>query len=196
MASPCSTPAVRAVRAQTIAPQAFIDDDNRAYLSYGSGRGLAQVVRLAPGLMSVEEAPVDLLLTDFVEGLVVFKRRGVYYFMWTAQARNQPTRGCYGIADSPLGPVRRPAGNDVVLRSDPPLARAGCHSVLNIPGTDRWYAAYHRQAIPGGGLDRREVCLARMEFAADGSILPIDPFASAFPPGSAGEPLAGGRGRP
>jgi hypothetical protein len=66
---------------------------------------------------------------------------------------------------------------------------------LNIPGTDRWYAAYHRHAIPGGGLDRREICLARLEFASDGSILPIDPLAPVFGPESKGEPLNGGMGR-
>ena len=185
-----------AVRAQTIAPCAFIDDDGQAYLYYGSGRSLAQVVKLGAGLVSVEGAPTDLPLKDFMEGVVVFKRRGLYYFMWTAQTRNQPTRVCYGIADSPLGPVRHPAGNDEILRSNPPLTGAGYHSVLNIPGTDRWYMAYHRQAIPGGGLDKREVCLARMEFTPDGALLPIDPFAPAFPPGSPGEPLSQGRGRP
>ena len=183
------------VRAKTIAPHVFIDDDGQAYLYYGSGQNLAQVVRLGADMISVQGAPENLLIPDFVEGLVVFKRRGICYFMWTAQARGQPTRVCYGVSDSPLGPIRRPAGNDVVLRSDAPLVGAGYHSVLNIPGTDRWYVAYHRQAIPGGALDRREICLARMEFASDRTILPIDPLSPLFGPASVGEPLDGGLGR-
>jgi hypothetical protein len=184
-----------AVRAKTIAPHVFIDDDGQAYLYYGSGQNLAQVVRLGADMVSVLGTPEDLAIGDFLEGLVVFKRRGVYYFMWTAQTRGQPLKVCYGTAESPLGPIRRPAGTDVVFRSDAPLVGAGYHSVLNIPGTDRWYAAYHRHAIPGGGLDRREICLARMEFGSDGSILPIDPLAPAFGPSSAGETLNGGVGR-
>jgi hypothetical protein len=185
-----------AVRAKTIAPHVFIDDDGKAYLYYGSGQNLAQVVRLGTDMVSLLGAPEDLAIGDFLEGLVVFKRRGVYYFMWTSQPRGQPSKVCYGTADSPLGPIRRPAGADVVLRSDAPLVGAGYHSVLNIPGTDRWYVAYHRQAIPGGGLDRREICLARMEFTADGAILPIDPLAPVFGPSSVGETLNGGLGRP
>ncbi len=185
------------VRAQTISPHAFIDDDGQAYLYYGSGRGLAQVVRLAPDMVNVVGSPVDLPINEFVESLVVFKRRNLYYFMWTAQGRNnQPTRVCYGVSESPTGPIRRPAGDEVVLRSAAPLAGVGYHSVLNIPGTDRWYMAYHRHAIPGGGLDKREVCLARLEFGPDGSLLPVDALAPAFAPGSAGEPLTQGRGRP
>ena len=185
-----------AVRAKTIAPHAFIDDDGQAYLYYGSGQNLAQVVRLGNDMKSLVGDPQDLPITDFTESMCVFKRRGTYYFMWTTQPKKQGSQICYGISDSPLGPIRRPAGKEVVLRSDAPLAGAGYHSVLNIPGTDRWYVAYHRQAIPGGGLDRREVCLARMEFSANGSILPIDPFAPAFGPSEEGEPLAAGRGRP
>jgi beta-xylosidase len=184
-----------AVRAKTIAPHVFIDDDGQAYLYYGSNQNFAQVVRLGADMISVQGAPEDIAISDFLEGLIVFKRRGVYYFMWTSQPRGQPTRICYGTSDSPLGPIRRSAGADVVLRSDAPLVGAGYHSVLNIPGTDRWYAAYHRHAIPGGGLDRREICLARLEFASDGSILPIDPLAPVFGPDSVGETLNGGVGR-
>ena len=184
-----------AVRAKTIAPHVFTDDDGQAYLYYGSGQSLAQVVRLGSDMVSVLGEPEDLAIADFLEGLIVFKRRGVYYFMWTTQPRGQPSKICYGTADSPLGPIRRSAGADIVLRSDNPLVGAGYHSVLNIPGTDRWYAAYHRHAIPGGGLDRREICLARMEFGSDGSILPIDPLAPVFGPSSVGETLNGGLGR-
>ena len=184
-----------AVRAKTIAPHAFIDDDGQAYLYFGSSQNLAQVVRLGADMTSLAGDPQDLPVADFVEGMVVFKRRGTYYFMWTAQPKKQGSRICYGTSDSPLGPIRRTAGNDVLLRSDSPLVGAGYHSVLNIPGTDRWYVAYHRQAIPGGGIDRREICLARMEFAADGAILPLDPLAPVFGPNSPGEPLNGGLGR-
>ena len=185
-----------AVRAKTIAPHVFIDDDGQAYLYYGSGQSLGQVVRLGTDMVSVVGAPQDLPITDFAEGLVVFKRRSVYYFMWTVLVRGQPSRVCYGISDSPLGPIRRPAGNDTVLRSDAPIIGVGDHSVLNIPGTDRWYVTYHREALPGGGPDRREVCLTRMEFGGDGSILPMDALAPAFGPTSEGEPLVNGRGRP
>ena len=70
------------------------------------------------------------------------------------------------------------------------------HSVVNVPGTDRWYVAYHRHALPEGGGFQRQTVLARMEFTADGAIRPMDPMSVPFKPGDLGEPLVDGRGRP
>jgi len=51
-------------------------------------------------------------------------------------------------------------------------------------------------AVPGGGGYKRQVCLVRMEFNPDGTIKPMDPLTTAFPPGSKGEPLTNGKGSP
>jgi hypothetical protein len=83
-----------------------------------------------------------------------------------------------------------------VLRQHGAAKGCGHHSVVNVPGTDRWYVAYHRHAIPGGGGYKRETCLVRMEFNPDGTIKPMDPMVPAFAPGSEGEPLSHGKGRP
>jgi hypothetical protein len=53
--------------------------------------------------------------------------------------------------------------------------------VLNIPGTDDWYIVYHRFTRPEGvkmGLSggyNREVCIDRMCFNPDGTIIPVKP---------------------
>jgi hypothetical protein len=67
---------------------------------------------------------------------------------------------------------------------------------VNVPGTDRWYVAYHRHAIPNGNGYTRETCLARMEFNPDGTIKPMDPMVPAFAPSSVGEPIVNGKGKP
>jgi hypothetical protein len=127
---------------------------------------------------------------------VVFKRQGKYYFMWSVDdARSDNYRVAYGIADSVYGPVQSPT-NFIVLQKHGLAKGTGHNSVVNVPGTDRWYVAYHRHAIPNGSGFKRETCLARMEFNPDGTIKPIDPLVPAFPPGSAGEPLVNGKGRP
>jgi hypothetical protein len=51
----------------------------------------------------------------------------------------------------------------------------GHHSVVRAPGTDTWYVAYHRFAVPAGNGTHREVAIDRMEFNADGTIRPIIP---------------------
>ena len=184
------------IKTNTIDPYPFIDDDGQAYLYFGNGNQLADVFKLKPDMVTLDGDPTAIPLKNFREAIVVFKRKGVYYFMWSVDdARSDDYRVAYGTAKSPFGPVECPPGNVVLCKSGP-VKGTGHHSVVNVPGTDRWYMAYHRHAIPGGSGYQRETCLARMEFNPDGSIKPADPLAPVFPPGSAGEPLRNGRGRP
>ena len=52
------------------------------------------------------------------------------------------------------------------------------NSILQVPGTDKWYIVYHRinknylKSDPGV---HREVCIDRMEFNEDGSIKQVIP---------------------
>lgn len=182
------------VTTNTIDPYPFIDDDGQAYIYFGNG-SQANVFKLKPDMITLDGDPVEIHMKDFREGIVVFKRKGRYYFMWSVDdARSDNYRVAYGIAKSPLGPVEIPP-NNVVLQKSGIVKGTGHHSVVNVPGTDRWYMVYHRHAIPGGSGYQRETCLARMEFNADGTIKPVDPLAVVFPPGSPGEPLLNGRGR-
>lgn len=182
---------------QTIDPAAFIDEDGQAYLYYGNG-GHAQVFKLKPSMIELDGDPVDIQLQEFREGIVVFKRNGKYYFMWSIDdARSPDYRVGWGVSETPYGPVTTPAGAEfIVLKKNGPAVATAHHSVVNVPGTDRWYVAYHRHAIPDGSGYKREVCLVRMTFDADGNIQPMDPMTAAFQPGDVGEPIVDGKGRP
>ncbi len=183
------------VNINPIDPYPLIDDGGQAYLYYGNGR-CAQVVKLKPDMITLDGDPVDVLLKDFREGIVVFKRHGKYYFMWSIDdARSPNYRVGWGISDSPTGPVTSPAKDFIVLQKNGAAVATAHHSVLNIPGTDRWYVAYHRHAIPNGSGFKRETCLVRMEFNPDGSIKPMDPLTTPFHSGDIGEPLSNGKGR-
>lgn len=182
-----------------IDPYPFIDDDGQAYLYWGNGYERANAYRLSRDMRRVEGELIDIaikgtssgVVVDFREGVVVFKRAGRYYFMWSVDdARSDDYRVAHGWADSPLGPVTIPAEGSLVLQKSGLVKGTGHHSVVCVPGTDRWYMAYHRHAIPDGSGYQRETCLARMEFAPDGKILPVDPLRAAFPDGSPGEPIA------
>lgn len=182
------------VRTYPIDPYPFIDDDGQAYLYFGNGT--AMVYKLKPDMISFAGEPQAIKLKEFREGIVVFKRHGKYYFMWSVDdARSDNYRVGYGISDSPYGPVMSPH-DFIVLRKHGLVKGTGHNSVVNVPGTDRWYVAYHRHAIPNGSGYKRQTCLVRMEFNADGTIKPMDPMMPAFPPGSKGEPITNGRGHP
>ena len=179
------------IKTFSIDPYAFIDDDGQAYLYFGNGT--PTVYRLNEDMISFDGEHVEFPLRDFREGIVVFKRNAKYYFMWSIDdARSPDYRVGWGVSDSPYGPVQTPPDEKdfIVLRQNGPAQGTAHHSIVNVPGTDRWYVAYHRHAVPGGGGYKRETCLVRMEFDDAGNILPMDPMQPAFTAGDKGEPIA------
>jgi beta-xylosidase len=185
------------IKTHTIDPYPFIDDDGQAYLYFGNGGERASVFKLRPDMITLDGELQEIPLKEFREGIVVFKRKGKYYFMWSIDdARSPDYRVGWGTSDSPLGPVKAAEQNFIVLKKNGPAVATAHHSVVNVPGTDRWYVAYHRHAIPDGSGYKRETMLARMEFTADGNIKPMDPMTSPFKPGDKGEPIVSGKGLP
>jgi beta-xylosidase len=173
---------------QVIDPQVFIDDDGQAYLYYGQGNLYAY--KLKPDMITLDGPPVRMTPPRFNEAIFVFKRNGLYYFMWSENdARDVRYQVAYGTAKSPLGPIEIPT-NNVILRQRGQAVGTGHHSVVQVPGTDRWYMIYHRHAIPDGNGYTRQTCLAKMEFDAEGRITKSDPLEVTFPPGSKGEPIS------
>jgi beta-xylosidase len=107
----------------------------------------------------------------------MIKRHGLYYFMWSENdARDPGYQVAYGVSTSPLGPIVVPSDN-VILRRRGRARGTGHHSVVEVPGTDRWYIFYHRHAVPDGNGYLRETCLAPLEFEPDGRIKTVDPLA-------------------
>ncbi len=187
------------IKTNTIDPYAFIDDDGQAYLYWANGGEITQVYKLNEDMITLEEGPYTIPLRDCREGVVVFKRKGKYYFMWSIDdARSPNYRVGWGTADSPLGPVVTAEAEEdfIVLGKNGPVIGTAHHSVVNVPGTDRWYVAYHRHAIKNGGGYNRQTCLARMYFDEAGNILPMDPMEEIFQPGDGGEPIINGKGLP
>ncbi len=158
---------------QTIDPYAFIDDDGTAYLYFGSGG--ARVVELNADMISFTGTPQNITPAGYNEGSVMFKRGGLYYFLWSEHdTRSATYQVAYGRAQSPLGPFNRIG---VILQENPTIGilATGHNSVLSIPGRDEYYMVYHRFAIPNGDGYHREVCIDPMYFNGDGTIVPVKP---------------------
>jgi hypothetical protein len=160
---------------QAIDPYAFTDDDGRSYLYFGSSSS-ARVVELNADMISFKGTPQTITIAGFREGSVAFKRSGKYYFMYSVNDTRDATYNvAYGIGSSPLGPFTKPAVNPVLVKDEARgILATGHNSVLALPNGD-YYIAYHRFAIPNGDGTHREVCLDKLEFNSDGSILPVKP---------------------
>lgn len=170
---------------QAIDPFAFIDDDGQAYLYYGQGNLYAY--KLKPDMITLDGEPTKMTPPRFNEGIWVFKRKDLYYFMWSQNdARDENYQVAYGTSKSPLGPIEIPPDN-VVLSKRGKVVGTGHHAIINVPATDRWYCIFHRHAIPNGNGYTRETCLTKMEFNDDGTIKKMDPLSVPFAPTDRGE---------
>jgi beta-xylosidase len=160
---------------QMIDPMAFIDDDGTAYLYWGQGQ--CNIVKLNDDMTSCDTSKIISVKPEgYNEGPFMIKRKGTYYLMWSEYDTRDPRYSiAYATSKSPLGPFTKAVGHPV-LKGKGVVKGAGHHSVVQVPGTDNWYIAYHRFAIPDGNGYNRETCVSPMRFDAEGNILPVDVF--------------------
>ena len=174
---------------QQIDVDVFTDPETgKSYLYWGNGYMAG--AELNDDMLSIKEETIVRMtprggsLQDYAyrEAPYVFKRNGLYYFLWSVDDTGSPNyHVAYGTSTSPLGPITV-AEQPFVLIQDPAQEIYGPahNSVLQIPGRDEWYIVYHR--INKNFIDRdqgpgfhREACIDRMEFNADGTIRPVVP---------------------
>ncbi|WP_043397534.1 glycoside hydrolase family 43 protein [Stenotrophomonas geniculata] len=163
--------------AQPIDQFVFKDDDGAWYMIYG-GWKRANIVRLKDDFTGVLPLTDGLLFKEitpapeYVEGPLMFRRGGRYYFMWSEGGWGGPDYSvAYAIADTPTGPFKR-IGK--VLQQDKAIATsAGHNSVIKVPNSDRWYIVYHRRPLGDTTRDHRQTAIERLEFDAQGNILPV-----------------------
>jgi beta-xylosidase len=162
--------------AQPIDQFVFHDKDGEYYMIYG-GWGHCNIVRLKEdfkGLQPFADGRLYKEITpkDYVEGPVMFTRKGKYYFMWSEGGWGGPNYlVAYAMSDSPFGPFERIG---TVLKQDPAVATgAGHHSVVQVPGKNEWYIIYHRRPLGEKDANHRVVCIDKMYFDEKGFIKPV-----------------------
>lgn len=169
---------------QLIDSDVFTDTDGQTYFYWGNG-GLA-AAKMNADMTSVSDARVitpaggTLSTYAFREGVYVFKRNDLYYFLWSVDdtgAKNYHV--AYGTSTSPMGPITVAASPIVIIQDAAnEIYGTGHNSVIQVPGRDEWYIVYHRinknyQSYSPG--THREVCIDRLEFNEDGTIKRVKP---------------------
>lgn len=172
---------------QNIDVDVFTDPvSGKSYIYWGNG--FAAVAELNDDMVSYKPETVRVItpkggtLEDYAfrEGLYVFYRNGLYYFMWSVDDTGSSNyHVAYGTSTSPMGPIAV-AKEPVVIRQNPEkeIYGTGHNSVIQIPGRDEWYIVYHRinkDYLNNGPGVHREVCIDRMYFNEDGTIRKIVP---------------------
>lgn len=162
--------------AQPIDQFVFKDKDGEYYLIYGGWRhcNIVHLNKDFTGFLPMKDGTLFKEITPehYVEGPFMFIRNGKYYFMWSEGGWTGPNYSvAYAMADSPFGPFKR-IGK--ILQQDTTVATgAGHHSIIHLPKEDKWYIVYHRRPLDQTDGNARMTCIDKMEFDANGYILPV-----------------------
>lgn len=176
---------------QEIDADVFTDPETgTSYLYWGNGYMAG--AELNNDMCSIKKETMRVMTPDatYREGTYVIYRDGVYYFMWSEDDTRSPNYQVrYATSDSPLGKLTIPENNLVIKQNaGQAIYATGHNSAIQISGTDNWYLVYHRFTYPKGiemgrsaGYNR-EVCIDKMEFNKDGSIIPVIPTLKGIDP--------------
>jgi hypothetical protein len=145
-----------------IDPNVFIDDDGQAYL-YSGGPGDAYGVKLADNMLEIDgEQQVIEGLTNFKEGLWVFKRNDIYYAIYPDNTKPDALMH-YAMGDDPLGPYTY---QGTFLDGTGVTTTHGSVVEYN----EQWYLFYHNGELSGGQEHNRSIAFDPIYFNDDGTI--------------------------
>lgn len=176
----------RLTTGQAIDSDAFLDPvSEKYYLLWGNGSPL--MAELNDNMTSINWATVQNIsgLVDFREGLFINYRKGLYHITYSIDdTGSENYRVGYATSSCITGNYTY---HGVVLQKDVSqgILATGHDSIINVPGTDKWYMAYHRFAIPGGNGTHREVTIDEVTFDAKtglmNAVVPTLSSVDAFP---------------
>ncbi|GAA4192665.1 hypothetical protein GCM10022219_13330 [Microbacterium oryzae] len=172
---------------QAIDPAAFRDPiSGKHYLTWGNGgpSNGPVIAELNDDMTSIKAGTYRRIsgLTDFREGIFLNYRDGLYHLTYSIDdTGSENYRVGYATATSLDGPW---TSRGVILQKDLSLGikATGHSSIINVPGTDDWYIAYHRFAIPGGDGTHRETTIDKLEIGEDGLFQPVKPTLTSVAP--------------
>lgn len=148
----------------------FVDDDGQAYI-YWRRRKAA---KLSKDWKTIEGAEVSIPTkrSGYSEGPLLFKRNGIYYYLYTLSGGANYVYAYMMSKTGPLGPFVAP-DQDMIFKSDieKGVWGPGHGNVLHIPGTDNYLFFFLEY---GQGSTTRQVYVNRMKFNADGTIKPVE----------------------
>lgn len=147
----------------------FRDDDGQAYMIMS--RRL--IAKMKPDLTAVDGPLVEIKTKrpGYSEGPALFKRNGVYYYLYTLGGSEAYQYAYMMSRKSPMGPWEPPA-EDIIATTDHQqgIFGPGHGCFVNPEGSPRWFFVYLEY---GRSSTNRQIAAAEMNFNADGTIQPI-----------------------
>lgn len=132
-----------------------------------------RVVKLKPDLSGSDGRVIgiDTGETAYFEGPWVFKRKGIYYYLYTLGGGETYAYAYLTSCTSPTGPWTIPTEKVIAqTEADAGIYGPGHGCFINPTGTDDWYFVHLKF---GRGSTNRQIFAQKMSFNQDGTIQPI-----------------------
>lgn len=149
----------------------FVDDDGTAYIGWRR----RHVAKLNPDWLSIDPSTRHQITTKhggaYSEGSWIFKRNGIYYYLYTLSSNANYKYAYVMSRESPLGPFEWPE-EDLIATTDHEKGIWGPgHGCLFLPqNSDKAIFVYLEY---GEGGTTRQVHADWLEFNPDGTIKPV-----------------------
>lgn len=155
-------------RTKGIDADILVDDDGSAYMVWAQ-RGIS---RLSPDMTSLvgEPAVISTKRRGYSEGPILFKRNGIYYYLYTLDGHENYTYAYVMSRTSPMGPYEFPEKDIIaVTNRKTGIYGPGHGNVFVRPNGD----AYFVYLEFGRGGTTRQVYANKLEFNPDGTLQPV-----------------------
>lgn len=152
-----------------IDPSVFIDDDDQAYIYWGTDRVVRQA-KLKKNMIEID-GPISVPqgLNRFFEASWVHKKGSTYYYSYAASnndGKNWPSNIDYATSSNPLGPWTYKG----TLNG---FAGTGTNHAGIVEFKNQWYFVYHTDYLSGGEPWRRSVHVDYLYYNNDGTLKKI-----------------------
>ncbi len=150
--------------------EVFVDDDGQAYVFWGR----RHVAKLDKDMVTVDSV-VHTIVTprkEYSEGSIFFKRKGIYYYLYTIGGDERYQYAYVMSRVSPMGPFEYPEQDIVSMTNrDRGVFGPGHGSVFHPENTDDYYFAFLEF---GRRSTNRQTYVNRLLFNEDGTIRPVE----------------------
>lgn len=171
----------KAINVHTIDAEAFLDDNGKAYLYWGSGwdwkDGHCFVAELNEQMDQFISTPKDITPPNYFEAPYMLKRNGIYYLMYSeGKCTNSTYKVRYSTSNNPVGPWKE-GKNSPILTTDlsKNIIGPGHHTILHYK--KQYYIIYHRISNNNSNTTDllRELCIDKLSFDNAGNINVVHP---------------------
>lgn len=149
--------------------EAFIDDNGKAYLYWGSGwewiNGHCYAAELNGDMCSFRSEKVEVTPAHYFEGPLMIKHNAKYYLTYSEGKTIDDTYEVrYAVGDTPFGPFEEAANSPILKTTDKlNVYGPGHHTIFSFRGKE--YILYHRHRLPfETGTAYRQTCINALQF--------------------------------